>query len=128
MLLTIVILLFIGSAVISIKEILIAISISKKPKPKSATDCYFCKVEIHKDTGSIKSIYCTHPYGKALSDLRYPLKCPDTCLHGLYKNENISYEKAINITSFKHVVAVESFRFLSSLIPTIIATIKLMDK
>ena len=128
MLLTIIILLFIGSAAISLKEIFLVISISNKPKPSTAKECYFCKVEVHEETGTAKNIYCTHPYGKVLSDMESPLQCADKCPYGFLRDDKVSYEKAINISSIKHTLAVESFRFLASLVPSVFAVIKLLGK
>lgn len=111
----------------SIKNISEAFSYRKKMKPDTALDCHFFISKIHPKTEAIESMICKHPRGKDLKN-NPDRNCVKSCKFGIQKNENMSDEKALSYSDSGSVVLFEMLRFLSSLVPTIIAIMKILEK
>ena len=127
LLVIVVTLLCMASILVSIREIWLAIMIKKTSRPKVASECYFCMCTKNQKERIITSLVCIHPKGKDLSTEKDPRCCPVDCRVAIGKINNLSFEKALASSDWPQIVALEIFRILASITPTIIAVYKLLD-
>lgn len=108
-----------------VRKIAFSWKVRKKNKPKKATECHYCKIEIT-DAKVVRHIECKHPFGKDLSKVDNPLDCVSDCIYGFEYFSNLKLDQTMMINSFERTLLNEIITLATALVPGFIALYKLI--